>query len=46
MSRKPLLERVLENWPAKILSFMTAALLFSFHQLNRLEERPWRSPSS
>lgn len=44
MSRKPLLERVLENWPAKVLSFMAAALLFSFNQLNRLEERPLAVP--
>lgn len=44
MSRKPFLERVLENWPAKILSFMTAVLLFSFNQLNRLEERPMAVP--
>jgi len=44
MSRKSVLERVLENWPAKILSFMAAVLLFSFHQLNRLEERPLAIP--
>jgi len=44
MSRKPLLERVLENWPAKVLSFMAAVLLFSFNQLNRLEERPLAVP--
>lgn len=44
MSRKPLLERILENWPAKILSFMAAVLLFSFNQLNRLEERPMALP--
>ena len=44
MSRKPFLERILENWPAKILSFMAAVLLFSFNQLNRLEERPLAVP--
>lgn len=44
MSRKPLLERILENWPAKILSFMAAVLLFAFNQLNRLEERPLALP--
>jgi YbbR domain-containing protein len=44
MSKKPLSERVLENWPAKILSLMAAILLFFFHQLNRLEERPLAVP--
>ncbi len=44
MSRKSVPERILENWPAKILSFAAAVLLFSFHQLNRLEERPLAIP--
>lgn len=44
MTSKPLFERILENWPAKILSFMAAVLLFSFHQLSRLEERPLAIP--
>jgi YbbR domain-containing protein len=44
MSNKPFLERVLEHWPAKILSLMTAILLFAFYQLNRLEERPLAVP--
>ncbi len=44
MSRKPLPERILENWPAKVLSFMAAVLLFAFNQLNRLEERPMAVP--
>ncbi|HSV56524.1 MAG TPA: CdaR family protein [Magnetospirillaceae bacterium] len=44
MSRKPFPERILENWPAKILSFMAAVFLFSFNRLNRLEERPMALP--
>ncbi len=36
---KPLLERVMNDWPAKILSLAAALLLFFFFSLNRLGER-------
>jgi YbbR domain-containing protein len=38
------LDRVLENWPAKILSLAAAVTLFFTYQLNRLEERPLSVP--
>ena len=39
MKAKSFLERFLSEWPAKILSFAAALLLFFFYRLNRLEER-------
>lgn len=36
--------RMLENWPAKILSLAAAVTLFFTYQLNRLEERPLSVP--
>ncbi|MDX9898891.1 MAG: CdaR family protein [Spirochaetia bacterium] len=41
---KPRLERLLADWPAKILSLAGAVALFFFYQLNRLEERPLSVP--
>jgi len=41
---KPSLERLLDDWPAKILSLAAAIALFFFYQLNRLEERPLSVP--
>lgn len=41
---KPRLERLLADWPAKILSLAGAVSLFFFYQLNRLEERPLSVP--
>jgi YbbR domain-containing protein len=37
-------DRILENWPAKILSLAAAVTLFFTYQLNRLEERPLSVP--
>ncbi len=37
--RKPILERVMNDWPAKIISFGAAFLLFSYFSLNRLKDR-------
>lgn len=42
--RKPVLHRILEDWPAKVLSLAGAAGLFFFFQLNKLEERPLSVP--
>ncbi|MFZ4617058.1 MAG: YbbR-like domain-containing protein [Rectinemataceae bacterium] len=36
--RKPL-QRLVADWPAKVLSLVTALLLFVFYNLNRLEDR-------
>ncbi|GAB1456978.1 hypothetical protein MASR2M48_22860 [Spirochaetota bacterium] len=44
MMSKPRLERLLADWPAKILSLAGAVALFFFYQLNRLEERPLSVP--
>jgi YbbR domain-containing protein len=38
------LDKILENWPAKILSLAAAVTLFFTYQLNRLEERPLSVP--
>lgn len=38
------LDKVFENWPAKILSLAAAVTLFFTYQLNRLEERPLSVP--
>ncbi|PKL07963.1 MAG: hypothetical protein CVV51_11370 [Spirochaetae bacterium HGW-Spirochaetae-7] len=43
MSR-PLSDRLLADWPAKVLSLAGAVALFFFYQLNRLEERPLSVP--
>lgn len=42
--RKHILNRLLEDWPAKVLSLAGAAGLFFFFQLNKLEERPLSVP--
>lgn len=44
MMNKLRLDRILENWPAKILSLAAAVTLFFTYQLNRLEERPLSVP--
>ncbi|MBN2874417.1 MAG: hypothetical protein JXM71_04925 [Spirochaetales bacterium] len=43
MSR-PILDRLLADWPAKVLSIAGAVALFFFYQLNKLEERPLSVP--
>lgn len=43
-SRKILLAKLLDDWPAKVLSLAGAAALFFFIQLNRLEDRPMSVP--
>jgi YbbR domain-containing protein len=37
---KPLIDKLLDDWPVKILSLAGAVVLFFTYQLNRLEERP------
>ena len=39
MNRKRLFARLVENWPAKVLSLGLAIILFIFHRMSRLEER-------
>jgi len=39
-----LLERLLADWPAKILSLAGAIALSYFYQINKLEERPMSVP--
>ncbi len=41
---KPSLERLFDDWPAKVLSLAGAIALFFFYQFNRLEERPLSVP--
>ncbi len=43
-SRMELLERLLADWPAKILSLAGAIALSYFYQINKLEERPMSVP--
>ncbi len=38
------LEKLFEDWAAKVLSLAAAIALFSFYQLNKLEERPLSVP--
>ena len=44
MNRKRLFARVVENWPAKVLSLGLAMVLFIFHRMNNLEERFFSVP--
>jgi hypothetical protein len=39
LQNKGFAKRLLSNWPAKVLSFAAALLLFFFYRLNRLEDR-------
>jgi len=39
LKRRPLLERVTDHWPAKVISLAAAALLFLFYRINTMEER-------
>ncbi len=39
MKSKPLLRRLVSNWPAKVLSVVAALLLVVFNNISRLEER-------
>ncbi len=39
MKNKPLLRRLVNNWPAKVLSVVAALLLVVFNNISRLEER-------
>jgi hypothetical protein len=41
---KPQLEKLFDDWAAKVLSLAAAVALFSFYQLNKLEERPLSVP--
>ncbi|HQO65277.1 MAG TPA: CdaR family protein, partial [Spirochaetales bacterium] len=43
-SRMELLERLLADWPAKVLSLAGALALSYFYQVNKLEERPMSVP--
>ena len=46
MPNKGMAKRLLSNWPAKVLSFAAALLLFFFYRLNRLEDRYISTPLS
>ncbi len=39
MTRKSLIERILANWPAKVLSLAAAIILFFFNRLSVIKER-------
>ncbi len=41
---RSIFDRILADWPAKMLSLAGAVALFFFYQLNRLEERPLSVP--
>ena len=44
MNRRKLLARIIENWPAKVLSLALAIILFVFHRMITLETRSFFSP--
>jgi YbbR domain-containing protein len=43
---RKLIIRIIENWPAKVISVAVALILFVFHQLNTLATRPLSVPLS
>ena len=44
MQNKKFFARLVENWPAKVLSIGLAILLFVFHRMSTLEERFFSAP--
>jgi hypothetical protein len=46
LNNRKLLARVVENWPAKVLSVAAALILFVFHRMNILETRFFSVPLS
>ncbi len=44
MKRRQLLESIVSDWPAKILSLVAAALLFLFYRANTMDERFFSVP--
>lgn len=44
MSPRKFLDRIIDNWPAKVLSIAIAIVLFMFHRMSALEERFFSVP--
>ena len=44
MNNKKLIDKIVENWPAKVLSIALAIILFVFHRMNTLTTRPLSVP--
>lgn len=44
MNTRELTKKILENWPAKIFSFVLALMLFLFYRMSSLEERFFSVP--
>jgi YbbR domain-containing protein len=46
LDARKIFEKVIENWPAKVLSVVLAIILFVFHQISTLVEESFSSPLS
>ena len=44
MSIKQFLERILQNWPVKIICFVLGIMIYFFHQLSSLERKTFTVP--
>ncbi len=44
MDAQKIFEKVIENWPAKVLSVVLAVILFVFHQISTLVEESFSAP--
>ncbi len=44
MDARKIFEKIVENWPAKVLSVVLAIVLFVFHQLSTLVEESFSAP--
>jgi len=44
LNSRKLIEKIVENWPVKVLSIVLAFILFMFHRLNSMTTRPLSVP--
>jgi YbbR domain-containing protein len=44
LDAQKIFEKIIENWPAKVLSVVLAIILFVFHQISTLQEESFSSP--
>ena len=44
LNSRKLIDKIVENWPAKVLSIALAIILFVFHRMNTLTTRPLSVP--
>ena len=44
MNTKPLLEKLINNWPVKAICFILAAMIYFFHQISLLETKTFSVP--